>query len=438
MGLIGKRAYWLAGVAAMGCTLVHGIELDLQEAIRISLEQHPDATSARARLDELSAMEKSAQSANLPYLSARLSYMQTNNPMQGFGMILSQGTFDNSINFNDPGQIDALTGQLQARYQVYTGGSRDARNAMAAHMRQAGALGVESVELALEDAVVAAYFGIRQADDVVRSVQAGIKVLEENLRISRIKEASGELIRTERLNLEVELAALRRELLAHQHQARMARIQLAFLLGEPATTPIDLVQADPSIESISYPDALSIESRPEFLAVKEEALAAGEAVAAARAGKRPTMEAYATWQADKGWRREGDGSSWTAGLAVNMPLFDGQRSKSEIAAAKARERAAQEKVRRTELSLKMELEAARLAHELALAQKEVAARQVDQAIEAAELSRERFSAGTLLSTELIGVESRLIDTRVQLAIATSQERLALAHLRRVSGNRIFN
>lgn len=438
MGINGKRAKLAAALVALAGTVGNALELDLQSAIRIALEQHPDAASARARVDELRAMETAAASANLPYLSARLSYVQTNNPMQGFGAILSQGTFDNTINFNDPGQIDALTGQLQARYQIYTGGSRSARNAQSAHMRTAGEYGVESVELALEDAVVAAYFAIRQADDVERSVQAGITVLEENLRISRIKEASGELIRTERLNLEVELAALKRELLAHQHQARMARIQLAFLIGEPATTPIELAESDPFIGSIAYPGNLSIEMRPEFLAVKEEALAASEAVAAARAGKRPTMEAYATWQADKGWRREGDGSSWTAGLAVNMPLFDGQRSSSEITAAKARERAAQEKVRRTELALQMELEEARLAHELAVAQKQVAEQQVDQAIEAAELSRERFSAGTLLSTELIGVESRLINTRVQLAIATSQERLALAHLRRVSGNRIFN
>jgi outer membrane protein len=169
----------------------------------------------------------------------------------------------------------------------------------------------------------------------------------------------------------------------------------------------------------------------------EAAEAAAQAILSARAGKRPTMDAYASWQADKGWRREGDGTSWTAGLVMNMPIFDGYRAKSEIAAAKAREKVSLEQVHRTELSLQMELEESRLAHELAIAQKDVAAKQVDQAIEAAELSRERFSAGTLLSTELIGVESRLIDSRVQLAIATSQERMALAHLRRVSGQRIL-
>ena len=438
MGTQGSRRKLAAVLVMLAGVLGQGMELDLRQAIELSLERHPDASGARARLEELQAMEKAASAADLPHLSARVTYMQTTNPMQGFGAILSQGSFDNTIDFNDPGQVDAMTGQLQAQYALYTGGQRAAQNAIAAHYRTAGEYGLESVEMALEDAVVGAYFSIRQADDVVRSVEAGITVLEENLRISRIREESGELIRTERLNLEVELAALRRELLAHQHQARMARIQLAFLLGEPATTAIELVESDTSIAAIVYPERLTIDTRPEYLAAKEEALAAKESITAARSGKLPKMEAFANWQADKGWRREGDGTSWTAGLAVSVPLFDGNQNNSRIAAAAARERAALEKVRRTELSLRMELEQARLSHELALAQKEVAAKQVEQAIEAAELSRERFSAGTLLSTELIGVESRLIDTRVQLAIATSQERLAMAHLRRVSGNRIFN
>jgi outer membrane protein TolC len=150
------------------------------------------------------------------------------------------------------------------------------------------------------------------------------------------------------------------------------------------------------------------------------------------------VDAFASMQADQGWRRDGDGTSWTAGLVMSMPIFDGNKTKAEKAGAMARERMAAEQVRRLELSLELELEQARLAHELALAQKAVAERQVEQANEAAALSRERFAAGTLLSTELIGVESRLINANVQLALATSQERTALAHLRRACGRNILN
>ena len=162
-------------------------------------------------------------------------------------------------------------------------------------------------------------------------------------------------------------------------------------------------------------------------------MSAREGTHAASAMGKPTMDAYASWQGDKGWRRVGDGESWTAGIVLNVPIFDGFRARSEVARAKARERVAAENLRRTELTLQMELERARLAYDLAREQKGVAEKQVSQAEEAARLSREKFSVGTLLSTELMGVENRLTDSRVQLAVATSQEYIALAHLRRVSG-----
>jgi outer membrane protein TolC len=63
----------------------------------------------------------------------------------------------------------------------------------------------------------------------------------------------------------------------------------------------------------------------------------------------------------------------------------------------------------------------------------VSRRQVAQAEESARLSRERFSAGALLSAELIGVESRLAEARVQLAQTIAAERVALAELRLALG-----
>ena len=64
--------------------LANGMELTLVEALQLSVERHPDAETARARLQELEAMEVTAASASYPYLSARINYVQTNNPMQGF------------------------------------------------------------------------------------------------------------------------------------------------------------------------------------------------------------------------------------------------------------------------------------------------------------------------------------------------------------------
>lgn len=411
--------------------------LTLERAIRVALENNSDALLARARLMELESMEALAESGSYPTVSIRGNYQQTTNPMQGFGAILSEGTFDNTINFNDPGQIDQLTGAVEARYRIYSGGERKASIESARKMRTAGSHALESAEINLEAAVVETYFAIRQSDEILRSIESGIHHLEENLRISRLRESSGELIRSERLNLEVELASRRQDLLSQEHESEMRRIKMAYLLGLPAGETIELAGEDASVGKLVYPDSPGIESRPELLAAEAMAQAASGQVRAARSGRLPKMDAYASWQADKGWRREGSGTSWTAGLSMQVAIFDGWATRSKVGVAWAKERAAEERVRQTRLNLQMELEQALRFHELAKGQKAVAVKQVEQSREVARLSRKQFAAGTLLSTELIGVESRLVDAEVQLALATSKEWISLARLRRVSGQRIL-
>lgn len=431
---------WIVGMAFVlwSPLMVPAANWTLEDALDRAKVSHPDARIAAARVLEARAMSAGARVGKQPQVGLRASYVQTNNPMQGFGMILGQGTFDNSIDFNDPGQLDAFNATLEGRYRIYSGGAVQSGIQSAEAAERASELSEDSVQQLIQDGVVQAYFGIRQADEVVRSIQAGIRVLEENLRVSEIREEAGQLIRTERLNLEVELAALRRELLGQQHQARLARSQLAFLLGESSGSEIELAENDPSIDRITEPSIIGIQNRPEVQAARARLEAAEHATSAAKSGRLPTVDAFANVQADKGWRRDGDGSSWTAGLVMNLPIFDGNSTKAKTSLAGARERMASEQLRRLELSLELELEQARLGHELALAQKKVAEQQVQQANEAAALSRERFAAGTLLSTELIGVESRLVDANVQLALATSREKTALAHLRRACGMQILN
>jgi outer membrane protein TolC len=252
-----------------------------------------------------------------------------------------------------------------------------------------------------------------------------------------LRESSGELIRSERLNLEVELASRQQDRLSQQHESEMMRIRMAYLLGLPAGESIELADEDASFEKITYPNPPGIETRPELLAAEALAQAATEQVRSARSGRLPKMDAYASWQADKGWRREGSGTSWTAGLSLRMDIFDGWATRSRIGAAMAKERAAAERVRKTRLHLQMELEQAMRIHELAKGQKAVAVKQVEQSREVARLSRNQFAEGTLLSTELIGVESRLVEAEAQLALATSREWISLARLRRVSGHRIL-
>ena len=94
---------------------------------------------------------------------------------------------------------------------------------------------------------------------------------------------------------------------------------------------------------------------------------------------------------------------------------------------------AKDELRKAELTLGLEVERARLAHTDAQERLRVTTGVVAQAEESAALSRARFEKGVLLTSELIGSESRLIEARLSRALAAADERIALVELRRALG-----
>jgi outer membrane protein TolC len=63
----------------------------------------------------------------------------------------------------------------------------------------------------------------------------------------------------------------------------------------------------------------------------------------------------------------------------------------------------------------------------------VTASVVEQAEESASLTQARFQKEALLTADLIGAESRLIEARLRRTVAASDERMAVVDLRRALG-----
>jgi outer membrane protein TolC len=407
--------------------------MTLAEAVAAARAASPDAKIAEARLAAARAAKIGADSAALPRVMAGASYMQTTSPMNAFGAILNTGTFDNSIDFNSPGRMDDLALSVYLRQPIYTGGRISAGRAAARAAREAAAYEKDAALTSLDAAVVRGYFAIRQAGQSVTALEATLASYDENLRVARLREEAGQLLASERLNLEVLKARTESLLLQARQDEALARTSFAVLLGRKADFSIELAPDDPTQALIADPGETLPAHWPELEAMDARVHAASEAVRVARAGRMPEVGAYAGVDENKSWRRDGSGESWSAGVSMTMTLFDGRQTDSKIMQASAALDEAREMRRKVELSLELRLQQARINHNMALSQLEVCKRQVAQAEESARLSRERFSAGALLSAELIGVETRLADARVQLARTLASERVAMAELRLALG-----
>ncbi len=404
------------------------------EAVATALRQNPDADAARHRIDAAQSLITQADSAWLPQLSVSGGYLTSNGAMSGLMSSLAQRNFGFGLNFNRPGWVDNLNVTGTVAYNLYGGGRPTAHRAAARAGSRAAEQELRAVQQQLSAEVVRALLSLRTTRESVAALEAGLQAYEANVANARLRFEAGQMLKADLLSLEVQTARTRELLTSARHGAALAARAFYFVLGEEASTePVELADPDPAFASLASPDTGDFSRRPELVALEERVRAAASLVAAARGGRRPNVNAFVSAQYDQGWRYDRHADSVQGGVTVDLNIFDAGQTAGRISQAQAELAQAQDQLRKATLAIGLEVEQARLAHADARERLAVTASAVGQAEESAALSRARFEKGALLAAELIGSESRLIETRLNRTLAVSDERLALIELRRALG-----
>lgn len=403
------------------------------QAVAFALRNSPDSQVAAARIAEAEALLAQAQVGNYPQLTLNGGYTQTDNPLYSFGNILNQGAYTSEIDFNDPGRTDNLNLTTSLRYRLYNGGRDPARQNAAAAGIEAAQAAETQVRARLSFAVFSAFQHLIDSANLVKARQAGLDAIRSSLEVARARHEAGDLLKLDLLNLEVQESRALENHIQARHDQQLAQkifLQLLGLTDRP-------VQISLQSQGPLRPQTPTIAARPELQQVAA-ALRAGEAeLRLAQAGHLPTVDSFASYQFDRGFETGGDGNSWMAGVKVNFPLFDGYKTRSEIATAAARLARLQAEKRKLKLALNLELTRTQLALDQAEERRRVTRKMVEQASKSESLSQAQFKTGTLLASDLIDSENRLTDARVRHQLAASAVQIAIADLRRATGLAIF-
>ena len=406
----------------------------LDRAVATALERSPDARIARARIDGAQSIVQQAQSAWLPQVTLSGRYTDTNSPMMAFGSILNQRAFNFGLDFNHPGRIDNLNATGTVAYNLYAGGRAAAGRTAARAGAEAADFDLRTAHHRLAAEVVRAALNLRKAREAVTAVEGGVKAYEAAVAAARARFDAGQLLKADLLSLEVQLAQTREALSSARHGAALAARAFRFVLGlEPTGEPVEILDDDPALARLTLPDTGDFSQRPELIGLQARVRAAEAMVEAARGARRPTVNAFASYQYDQGWKTDRHGDSWLAGLSVDLSIFDGGQTAGKIRQSSAQLSEVKAVLEQATLGITLEVEQARLAHADAAERLAVSARAVEQAAESASLSRARFEKEALLIADLIGAESRLLEARLRRTVAAADERLALVELRRGLG-----
>lgn len=402
--------------------------LTLLDAVATAERSSPTAVAARERVAEAEAMARQANALFYPVVRITSSYSQSDNPVNVFMYALNQGQFQLTPDLNDPAAADNWVVSGQAAIRLFSGGrdlaTRSAAKAALNGHRNLRLLAVN--ELTMQ--VTRSYLQVLTSAEYLRSAQTSVAAYSESEKVMASRVDAGTALKTELLNIQVQLARSEERLLQAQNGYALAKEGLRLVMGLEELPASDFE----SLESLSIPEPTSLQAgdRPEVLAPTAFAEAAHAQLRAAKSGYLPAVNAFASIDRYQGWEYDGDKSSWSAGLSLEWTLFDGFYTQAAVSEKRATLKAAQEAVRQSRLQTSVELRSADFSVREATQRVAVMDRAVRLARESSDLTRQRFAQGLALSSHVIDAEDSLVQAEFGLAQARADRLLAIATLRR--------
>jgi outer membrane protein TolC len=398
----------------------------LERALDQALVHNPDVRVARQRMLAAQAGLEQANAAFWPRLQFQSSYTRSDNPMTVFGNILNQRAYSTSLNFNDVPDVDNLNTKGLVTVPLYAGGKNKAGREAAKANTEAARQENEAVRNALGFEVSRAFFTVLKTRQFIHAAEASVDSFAQNVTVARKRLEGGTLLKAEALDLEVQLAVAREDLVRARNANTLAIRALRNLLGLEDS---DFTVADRA-PSLIPPDSGDFSRRPELAAAHQRERAAQQQVRGAKGGYLPRASAFGSLDYDYGWKYENGGGSYTAGALLQWDIWDGKLTQAKVQEANANLESAREEERKLRLALDFEVEQARLELKTAVERLSVTEQAVAQASESAALTRARFEQGLALSTQLIESETALVAARVHRAEAEADQQIAIAALRK--------
>jgi HAE1 family hydrophobic/amphiphilic exporter-1 len=285
--------------------------------------------------------------------------------------------------------------------------------------------------------VTGAFYNVLAARELVRIADENLAQRARRLdEVTRRREA-GTATDYDVLAAQVELDSARPALIRSQNAVRAAREQLRFLLAEPQEVDVEGALA-PVVEPVPAYDALlaaAFRNRPEIGEINTTQGIYAELIKIAGSASKPRVDFAADW----GKRRLGlpsissTGTAWDFGVYATVPLFDGWRTKGQVAQARSTLASVDIDELKLREGITLEVRTAVDSAQEAVALLNAVTGPVKQAEQLLFLAEKGYELGVKTRLEVQDAEQNVNAARANLALAQRDYRLARVNLDWVSG-----
>ncbi len=402
-------------------------KLSLSNAIQAALENNAGVQISDEQRLQADARTEEQRAVLLPGINASAAYTNQTINLGARGIrfpgipatVGPFGTSDVRLQYTEP----LLDLSLLRRYQSVR--------------RAADAAGFESQAVKNRVAAMVArlYFNVQRARATVESVRAQIDLDNSLLKLARDRQELGAGTGLDVTRSQSRLAADRHRLLQTENEARNAELQLLRAMGERPNIPVDLADSLASTfsatETADAAVATALRDRPEMKAEEKKIESARLALKGAESERLPAVHAFADY-GDSGNRQVFVPTS-TAGVQLQVPLFDGGRRSAHRKTAESQLRQAE--VRARDIRDEIEFDVRVAADNLASAREQL--RAAEEALvlagEELDLSRLRFEAQVSTQIDVVNAQAQIAEARSRRIHALFALKSAELEYRRATG-----
>lgn len=418
------------------------VELSLERAIALGLENDETLRQAEMAVRGAEAQVKQAKSAALPQLSLSGQY----------GRNLKKPAFFLPEEFREgpdaPAKVEIgedndfygsanLSQILWAAGRVSAGLNAARQYLTSFRYRESAAS--DYVRYSVKEA----YYGVLLATEFVRIAEKAMQETEEAVRVARAGLAEGTVSRFDVMRAEVELANREAPLVAARNELDQAVILLRRRCGLAPDAELALTDSLTAVEHAYDTETLLAAMRAksaDLKAIEHTIAAQQQFLRIARAERYPMLRLNAYYAIQSQWSEgfvpdeELIARIAAVQVGLQIPIFDGFNAKGKINEAKAGLRVAELELERTRRDKEVAVQQARLNLESALTALEGRRETVRLAEEAYRLAVVRLQNGLATPLERLDAELAMTTARGQLAEALYSCSVAQAYLELAVGS----
>jgi outer membrane protein len=334
---------------------------------------------------------------------------------------------------------------IQIVQSIYEGGRMLSAARSARLIREQALLSFRSIVSDELLSVANAYDNALRAAKKVEVREQQVNFLGHYLDDTKKRFEAGTVPEFDVLRQDVEVANGTAQLVQAQGDYRIAKQKLVELLGYdlpaditdnlPLTLPTPLV-ANSYPYSLPAALAMAVENRTEIAALEKEERLRNEAIITAKAGAKPSVQAFAGYELTSRVQTRNAGdyvNGALAGVQMSWPIFDGFLTKGRVDEAKARRGKAAEAKAETTRVIQLQVRSAwsdlRTAQSVLTAQAE----NIKKAARSLELATARYKVGAGTQIDVLDAQTALTDARGSYVDALRDYSVSRASLVRATG-----